>query len=135
MEINKGSYSAVKFGNGTNEALKAFNAEHSIPNALDPNKLHTTVLFSRKFLPNYVPAGRIDPPLVGKFIGYDVWLSAPFSGTRCLVMLYDCPELVKRHKDLMTEHGATYDFEEYKPHITISYDIHLLLSKQSLLVR
>ena len=41
----------------------------------------------------------------------------------CLIMEFECVKLTARHKELMEEHDATYDFDEYKTHITFSYDI------------
>jgi hypothetical protein len=38
-------------------------------------------------------------------------------------MKFKCEELNARHKELMDEHDATYDFPEYKTHVTLSYDI------------
>ena len=35
----------------------------------------------------------------------------------------DSSDLRERHEFLMKEHKATYDFPEYIPHITLSYDI------------
>ena len=56
---------------------------------------------------------------------FDVWETSPTQGakTRCLILKIDCPELVARHKELMDEHEATYDYPVYQPHITLSYDI------------
>jgi len=39
------------------------------------------------------------------------------------VLTYDCPELIDRHNALMKEHGATFDYDEFKPHVTLSYDV------------
>jgi len=78
------------------------------------------------YLPEYKPAGKLDKPMIGKGKGFEVWDSQPDDDghvAKCLVMCYDCPELVKRHEELMEEHGATYDFDDYKPHITFSYDV------------
>jgi hypothetical protein len=46
------------------------------------------------------------------------------------VLKYDCKDLNKRHKELMDEHKATYDFPKYEPHVTLSYDIGDLDIKQ-----
>lgn len=122
----KGSYAGVKFDTPTKQAIHRYMKEHKLPTAVRPDKLHSTLLFSRKYLPDYKPAGKYDPTLVGKPIGFEVWPTRPADGSkpaRCLVLRYDCPELEKRHKELMKMHNATYDFPDYKPHITLSYDI------------
>ena len=39
------------------------------------------------------------------------------------MLKYTCPELNVRHAYLMEKHSATYDFSDFMPHITLSYDI------------
>jgi hypothetical protein len=121
----KGSYSGVRFDTETNKALHEYMKENKIPNAIRPDKLHTTVLYSRKYLPNYKPAGKITPPWTATPGDFTVWETNGENGpkTKCLILQYDCPELVSRHKSLMKEHEATFDYPEYKPHITLSYDV------------
>ena len=53
---------------------------------------------------------------------FEIWKTRD-TGKNCLVLKYKCPALVKRHKFLMKEHKATFDFDEFIPHITLSYDI------------
>jgi len=122
----KGTYAGVKFNNKTNTAICKFIEDNDIPNPIDPDKLHTTLLYSKKYLPDYKPSGVYEDSLVGKPTGFEKWPSQPDEDgnvAMCLVLKYTCPELITRHKDLMKEHGGTYDFDEYKPHITFSYDV------------
>lgn len=127
QEPTKGTYAAVKFDKSTTDALAKYISDNKIPNPIKTEKMHCTVLYSRKYCPDYEPLGEIDPPWIGKPDKLEVWESkgklrdeAP---TRCLVMKFTCEELNARHKELMDEHDATYDFPEYKTHITLSYDI------------
>jgi hypothetical protein len=122
----KGTYAGTYFDNDTVEAIRAYVAENKIPKPVNMDKLHTTLLYSRKYLPNYEAAGRYDEPMIGTPLELVVWKTqgdGDKAPANCLVMKYDCPELVQRHKDLMREHGATFDYDEYTPHITLSYDI------------
>lgn len=123
----KGTYAGVRFDTDTVETIQAFLSAAELPNAIRPDKMHTTLLYSRKFLPKYTPQGEISPPYTGTPTGLDVWESTPEdpddTPSRCLVLEYTCPELVKRHEELMKEHEATYDYDEYKVHVTLSYDI------------
>lgn len=121
---NKGTYAGVHFDKNTTDRIKAFIEANNIPNAAPSDKLHTTVLYSRKYLPNYEPAGDVN--MTGKPLKFEKWLTqADDKGYRAsaLVLTYVCPELVNRHKELMKEHDATFDYDEFKPHITLSYDI------------
>ena len=123
----KGTYAAVRFDDETIEALQKYIKDNDIPGGLKPEKMHCTVLYSRKYCPDYEPAGKIDPPWIGKPVKLEVWESRgklrDEKPSRCLVLKFSCDELHARHKELMDEHDATYDFPEYKSHVTLSYDI------------
>lgn len=126
QQDKKGTYAGVKFDEQTIEAISQYIKQHKIPNGIDKNKLHTTLLYSRKYLPNYKSQGQIDPPFIGTPTQLQVWESQPDENgktSNCLVLKYQCNALYQRHKKLMSQHGATYDFDEYDPHITLSYDI------------
>ena len=131
-ESTKGTYAGARFSKQTVDDIKSYCEENEIPNPLKSEKLHTTILYSRKYLPEYNPCGMYDPLMVGKPKGFDVWKTTCSQGstpdpdaeqTNCLVLEFDCPELEKRHEGLMKEHEATYDYDEYKTHVTLSYDI------------
>lgn len=123
----RGTYAAVKFDKATVDAIQDYIDENQLPNPVAPAKMHTTVLYSRKYCPKYKAQGEILPHWTGKPIGFEVWESQgklrDEPTKRCLVLRYECDALSDRHKELMKEHDATYDFPDYKPHITLSYDI------------
>lgn len=114
----KGTYSAVRIRHAK-QLRKSLQELHPDIDVIDEDLMHCTLLFSRKFLPDYVP----DPSLEhqARISGLEVWDTQ--DKKRALVATLDCPSLVARHKELMKEHEATYDHPEYKPHFTISYDI------------
>lgn len=124
---SKGTYAAVTFDSSTTDAIAKYIADNDIPNPIATGKMHCTVLYSRKYLPDYEAQGKIDPPWIGHPEKLEVWESKgklrDEEPKRCLVMKFTCDKLSARHKELMDEHQATYDFPEYKTHITLSYDI------------
>ena len=124
---HKGTYAGVHFSESTKDAIMDYIEAHGIPNAPERDKMHTTLLYRRKRCPNYVPQGEVKPTLRGRPGAWQVWESQPNAfdqrTTNCLVLEFECPELVQRHKDLMTEHNATFDYPSYKTHITFSYDV------------
>lgn len=126
-QSTKGTYAAVRFSDETKAAIAKYIKDNEIPNPTNTEKLHCTVLYSRKYCPDYEPLGDIDPPWIGKPEKLEVWESRgklrDEEPKRCLVMKFTCDKLVDRHNALMDEHDATYDFPEYKTHITLSYDI------------
>lgn len=128
INVKKGTYAGAHFSPATVDALSQYCKTHNIPNAIAPDKFHTTILYSRKYCPDYKAAGKYDPMLVGKALGnFHVWKTSPSDPnaekTNCLILPFDCPDLAARHKELMDTHGATYDYDEYKPHVTLSYNI------------
>ena len=123
----RGSYAGVEASKETKEKVLKYLADNKIPTPIKSEKLHVTLLYSRKYLPNYRAAGKLDEPYTCKAADFTVWKTSPEDPneekTNCLIVKLKCPALIKRHKDLMKEHGATFDYDEYAPHITFSYDI------------
>ena len=123
---SKGTYAGVRFSEDTVNRIKSFIGNNEIPEPIPDDKMHSTVLYSRKHLPNYEAAGDYETPLEGTPTEFDLWESQPDEDgvkSNCLVLQYDCDPLLERHQSLMDEHGATFDFEEYKPHVTLSYNV------------
>jgi len=122
----KGTYAGVRFDAKTLNNIRDFTKKNNVPNVVPRKKIHTTLLYSRKYLPNYEAQGEINPPMEGQPLKFEVWDSQPDDDgnvKKCLVLSYKCDELTKRHNFLMKEHKATYDYDSYKPHITFSYDV------------
>lgn len=122
-----GTYAAVTFDGDTNKMLVNFCKDNNIPNPLNENDFHCTVTYSRKHLPDYDPLTTIDPSWQAKADHFEVWESGANAFkdhvTHCLVLKLNCPELHERFKYAMDDLGATYDYDEYKPHVTLSYDV------------
>ncbi len=128
LEITEpaGTYAAVKFDEATKDALLTYAKENKLPHVVKRDSLHCTLLYSHKHCPDYKAIGKIDPPMIATPDGFNVWESSENEDgtkTKCLVVKLNCPELVNRHKELMDEHGATFDYPTYTPHVTLSYDI------------
>ena len=119
MEEKKGTYAAVRPSKDHSDKLSTMMLKHDVPNAEAHDKLHCTLLYSRKHLPDYKPEPDIEHHADVK--GLEIWPTK--SGKNCLVMKLHSPSLEKRHKDLMDKHEATYDYPEYKPHLSLSYDV------------
>lgn len=123
----KGTYAGVRFADDTVAAILRYIEAAQLPNSTAADKLHSTLLYSRKFLPDYQPLGEIAPPLAGTPTKLHVWETSPEDPSepkkRCLVLKYKCDDLVNRHLKLMSDHEATYDFDSFEPHVTLSYDI------------
>jgi hypothetical protein len=123
----KGTYAALRFSSETIEKLLEYIRNNDIPKGLDKDEFHSTLLYSRKFLPEYKPIGKLETSLIATPINMEIWPSPPNAfkkeETNCLILKYECDDQVNRFDTLMDEHEATYDYDEYKPHTTLSYDI------------
>lgn len=121
-----GTFAGVHFSQTTLDKLVQYNIDADIPNKVPADKMHCTLLYSRKELPTYQPLGKLDPPLIGKPMRLVKWPSQPDGDgiiTLCLVLLFDCDDLHERHNQIMNEHGGTHSFSNYNPHVTLSYDV------------
>ena len=117
-EDEKGVYVAVKFDNESNKSLRKIIEDYDIPSTLEDEDFHSTIIYSRKngnFKVNE-KLSEIAVPL--KFHIFETQ-----ENKRALVVLLDCEYLKERHNELMEKYNLTYDFDEYIPHITLSYDI------------
>lgn len=121
--IKPGTYAGIRLHNKTEQAILQFIKEHKIPNSTPKDDIHITLLYSKKHLPDYKPAGTIkELAFPTKFT---IFRTTPSDGSKpknCLVLLLDSKYLHKRYSTLMKEHQATSDFDTYSPHITFSYD-------------
>ena len=89
------------------------------PNPVPDKDLHITVIYSNEPI-QFTAQGRLDKPLKVKPRQFSIFTTAE---TKCLVLEVTSPELVARHKLIMSVYGASYDHPHYKPHISLSYDI------------
>lgn len=118
-DTSKGSYAAVKFDKITIDALKAYQEENNIPSPLGADEMHATVMFSTKYIPDFEALG---PELDwdGDFAGFDMF--GDDDADKALVLKFTCSELQDRFDHIMTEYGASWDYDDFTPHITLSYD-------------
>lgn len=118
---SKGTYAAYRFNKKDLNKLYKWAKKNKIPNILPIKDMHTTLLYSRKHCPKYDPLGTLDSPISAIIESVEVWKGQ--DGKDSLVVLLKSPAMSARHKHLMDTLDATYDYDEYKPHITISYDV------------
>lgn len=121
--IKPGTFAGIKLHKQAEKAILQFIKKHKIPNATPVDDIHITLLYSKKHLPQYKPAGAINElAFPNKFT---IFKSTPSDGSKsknCLVLLLDSKFLHDRYSKLMKQHEATSDFDSYNPHITFSYD-------------
>lgn len=110
-----GTYIAVKFDEATLDRIESIQKQLNLYNIVPRDKLHSTICYSRVDVP-YFPDET--PKVIGKSKGLLIFNN----DKRALVLTIDSPYLVSKH-ELTKELGATYDYPDYIPHVTLSYDI------------
>ncbi len=109
-------YAALRVLPSSAAALEAWAREQGIANVVPAAEMHCTTVHSRTPVPAYKPANQpwdreeIDPTTY--------WL-ARLNGA--LVLVFASAWVETRHAWAL-QCGATWDFEGYKPHVTLSYD-------------
>ena len=111
-----GLYVCVEFDMETLNNFEKYLSQYSIPNETPISKLHTTIIFSEKYV-NFPPEKyeeTIDPE------SYDFELFG--EDKNCLVLTFESEKLTERWKKA-TDAGALFKFDTYVPHVTLSYNI------------
>lgn len=87
------------------------------------NNAHMTIIYSSgKSLPDNIGRGNIDPIIIkADDIKLDLFDNAGNAHYKSLVLIYDCDQASMRHKDIRKEYGATHDYPNFLPHLTVSY--------------
>lgn len=114
-----GTYVGIRPSKDSAEKIRDVTKKVGVQNP-HTDKLHATLIYSRKYLPKFKPRGKLEEPITAKVTGFEIFPSA--GGTNVLVIRMESPELTARHEEIMDKHDATYDYDEFKPHLTISYD-------------
>ena len=116
-DVGKGTYAAVTFTESSLDAIQDLQLNLGLLNPVPRDKLHSTITYSRVKIP-YLPY--LNEYYIANSGRLDIWDTQ--NGDRALVLKLDSESLKERHK-YSRALGATYDFEEYLPHVTLSYNI------------
>lgn len=87
---------------------------------VDPSTYHITIIYSRTPVPSAEQYKGNTSDIEAKVSGYEVFPTK--NDGKCLVMRLEFPFANMLNKQLTAE-GATSDYDSYKPHMTIAYDI------------
>ena len=117
--FKKGAYIELKFTKETLRNLQEYFNQNNIPNQIPLEEIHTTLLYSKKGIVDYIPSNKLKDEIL-KPKSLQVWKTQ--EGTNCLVCQLDNLEVSKHHHYLIKYHNASHDYPEYIPHVTFSYD-------------
>ena len=93
-----------------------------IPNPVDVATLHSTLAYSKETLA--MPYGRrpVDWKARSKHY-FSVFANRQSEGKHALVLEIDCHEMITRHHYIRHAYNAPWDFPDFRPHVTLSYDV------------
>ena len=116
-----GTYVSMDLTEESKELLDHFvEMNLGLTERVDKSTYHITIIYSRTPVPsaeNY--AGSIGAD-AARVVGYEVFPTK--NDGDCLVMRLEFPFAILLNKQLTAE-GATSDYDSYKPHMTIAYDM------------
>ncbi|ACL78364.1 hypothetical protein [Escherichia phage CLB_P2] len=115
-DFAQGLYVAAKFSELTLDALENLQRTLKVPNPVPREKFHSTICYSRVNVPYTVASGSFEVASTGHL---EVW---KHGDSPVLVLVLDSEYLKCRHQYARTL-GATHDFDDYTPHITLSYNV------------
>lgn len=124
LEISKdklhpdGTYISVNLSKESSKQLDEWVSNQNISNPIDPKEYHTTVVYSRKGIPD-AKSHDMKLPIEASLKEWKLFDTQ--SGDKCLVGIVDSTELKKYHEEYKSQYGATHDFPDYHPHVTVSY--------------
>lgn len=116
QKFNKGLYVAAKFMDETVDQILELQKRLKLVNPVQSADLHCTIVYSRVDVPYKL---NTSAGFIGQAKCLEVWDTKQ---GKTLVLLLDSPYLKFRH-EYANKLGASYDFDNYIPHITLSYDI------------
>lgn len=114
-DFTEGLYVAAKYSDITLDAIEKLQRDLKVPNPVPREKIHSTICYSRVKIPYTVSVGSFEVASTGHL---EVW----DHDTPVLVLVLDSEYLRCRHMYARAL-GATHDFPDYTPHITLSYNV------------
>ncbi len=112
-----GTYSSIILSVESREELYAACAKLGIDNLVEPDEYHCTLIYSKVSCPD-VEQEDFDLPCNAMIVGFKI-LGVD---EKVLVAELYCPNAVRLHDLFMKKYGATHDYPEYIPHVTIAKD-------------
>lgn len=116
QDLSSGLYVAAKFSDLTLDAIEDLQQKLKIPNPVPRHKIHSTICYSRVSVPYVVSSGSFEVARSGHL---EVW---DHGDSPVLVLVLNSEYLKQRHHYARAL-GATHDFPDYTPHITLSYNV------------
>lgn len=114
-EIANGTYASFQLSPASAKLLYDFCEEMRLPDRVEIDDYHCTIIYSHAPCPE-VSQEDFNLPCKAVPKGYKLL------GTEVVVLVLEleCPNAEFLHNRFMEKHGATHDYDEYIPHITLT---------------
>lgn len=117
-------FAAVKFSDSTVSKIFDFCENHNIPNRLERDEFHSSLSCSKRVVENFKRYENLSEE--GYPLEFDIFISRKNAfkplDTYCLVLKYQSDYMTDRFHQILRM-GGTHDYDNYIPHITLSYDV------------
>lgn len=124
MKHKNGSYSSLLLSDQSKSDLHSFVRNHIDPTGdiIDPDTYHITLMYSRVPCPKSEEV-QFELPIFAIPTHFELFDPSSDGGSNCLVLRVNCGKANILH-NTFNMLGASYDFDQYKPHITVvkNYD-------------
>jgi 2'-5' RNA ligase len=118
-----GTYVSLEMSQESRDLLDNFvEMNLGLSERVDKKTYHITVIYSRTPVPSAEQLMHMNTsiPVEAQAVGYEIFPTK--NDGQCLVMRIICPYATRINSQLNAA-GATSDYPDYKPHITIAYNI------------
>lgn len=117
-EGKAGTFVGAQLTKESEQQLAQWMEEKGIQNPTPVGDIHCTIVISKTEPIEYAPE-MFDPEIE---IDPDSYQIAKFGPEKnVLVLKFRSPELERRHRIMRKRYGMSWDFDEYIPHVTLSY--------------
>ena len=118
--FNKGAYIKLTYNYDSMVNLYDYILNHNIPNNILINDIHTTLLYTKRQLDDYIPSNKLNGIKVTP-IKFEVWKT--YDGLNCLVLIIENKELNILHNHIIKKYNGKHIHDQFIPHITLSYSV------------
>lgn len=115
-----GTYVALNMSPESMDLLDNFVANNlGLEERLAKHSYHITVIYSRTPVPDAEKLSR-EQTAIAQAVGYEIFDTK--DGGKCLVLRVESAE-ARALNNTLSAMGATSDYDSYKPHVTLAYNI------------
>lgn len=123
LNKDKGVYVGALLNQSSLDELMHVLRKYIKDNIVDEKDIHTTIMYSKTFFNYNTSCCEFKNNSYRQNVNYKAIFDKLVKFDKgALVIKLISPDLQTRHEQLMLTPGASYDYDKYIPHITISYN-------------